>query len=1233
MDINKKDVTFNQVFAAQLDALTDVREWTTWSPGLPRQPRLEVPVDVQALVVGEGAEIEHADIVVETLQRVARREESDEQPRSAPPFSEAEPRSPGVYLHWTMPDGLTQGRVTQAAHGTEGMDMRPLPDRWLVARIEQAAPHPFAAWVLEAEKGLAVPLDQWPSGEVSGAETPEMPSSGLTATVGGDTAWAVVFDNVQRRFAFHDPLEDRVGDDPLTYVVVGWYSDPELDPLHGATGYHTLHEVLDALGWVAPELNDRARERRADQKRFATKTGGATPEVTTGVKVLKDEIASQLPLVLGDHAIDVADGVLADDVPWYPQQCVFHGRIHGVRSDGDGHDRKPSPENVKVGVGPTGGESLAALMAASVDDDDGVAERLQTVFQYGLMESFEDPDALAFIEEEMHRRTFETAPGGFTLERVRRGDPLAPFRGAVRSTKATKGMAPVFEGRFDTGLVMAFGTRAEVSEHYYAIKQVAKETQTQTLALSGIGEEEFEEVERPHPRWHQPQDPVVTLEGLNRSLRSGYDGRFTEEDRLECRLSGSEQTGYDSLADGADLLVRPLVHGGVPPEADALLREAVARDPHGVEVNAKLISGRKNISFDRVAARLRAETTFDQWHGATEVDVGALVYESIAPGTAASQVGVTYWTQPWVPLYLEWKLRPALVSPAQWSLGEVDFTAPDLLADLGDEIAGRSLLNSAVAKAFADKAAEFLAAEAVAGEPDAGIIDAETEAALAGLVNEARRTDRINGALEGLNEHWLGFDTNEAVGRHRDEIGEDDEDDPEPAPSRPPLLVRAGHAAITALRVVDAFGRYLDIPLGPDVAVADQFRSPLGSADAVVFELPPRITAQSRLWLRFVDPQDRTRDAVIDQKGERDRSPVVAWLLPDHVDRALETFDSDGDPVGQLRHESLGGGVVWEGAPGRPGSIGAAPSTDDLGEHAAAFVRAVAARDLAEREGLAASSDETETEERESPLSALLRVIDTTLWTVDPFGSTGGEHLSMLTGHAIAMVRARLTLEVRSDVGDFEDLDAGVRAEREAKFRELSERTFEVRLGALTRAEDGLLGYFVGDDYGRFYPVHDQVRLEGAPGPGGGHLGPAEAPPSSDPIEITSPYIVRDPTVDIHPGQTVFLTLLMMPGGKVHATSGILPRKGVSLPRDWVAGVLERLCPSFRIGPVMVDPTTVRMPRPSALPKEQVWTRRETPVGWRDDPILAATQDALLPETSAISQEGYIRVRLNQEEL
>jgi hypothetical protein len=112
----------------------------------------------------------------------------------------------------------------------------------------------------------------------------------------------------------------------------------------------------------------------------------------------------------------------------------------------------------------------------------------------------------------------------------------------------------------------------------------------------------------------------------------------------------------------------------------------------------------------------------------------------------------------------------------------------------------------------------------------------------------------------------------------------------------------------------------------------------------------------------------------------------------------------------------------------------------------------------------------------------------------------------------------------------------------------------------------------------------------------------------------------------MHVGQVVRLTLLMHPAGKVHLTSGILPRKSLQLARDWVHPGLSVMAPSARIGPVLLDPEIVRLPKISAFPKDQVWTRRTAPATWKDDPILAATQTAILPDLPAEVQEGYIRV-------
>ena len=82
---------------------------------------------------------------------------------------------------------------------------------------------------------------------------------------------------------------------------------------------------------------------------------------------------------------------------------------------------------------------------------------------------------------------------------------------------------------------------------------------------------------------------------------------------------------------------------------------------------------------------------------------------------------------------------------------------------------------------------------------------------------------------------------------------------------------------------------------------------------------------------------------------------------------------------------------------------------------------------------------------------------------------------------------------------------------------------------------------------------------------------------------------------------------------------------------------LQRIVPSFRVGPVLVDPVEIRMPRISALPEDpagrlrNTWTRRDTPTTWRDDPILAATMAARLAERPAVAHEGWARLVATEE--
>jgi hypothetical protein len=383
--------------------------------------------------------------------------------------------------------------------------------------------------------------------------------------------------------------------------------------------------------------------------------------------------------------------------------------------------------------------------------------------------------------------------------------------------------------------------------------------------------------------------------------------------------------------------------------------------------------------------------------------------------------------------------------------------------------------------------------------------------------------------------------------------------------------------------------------------------------------------------LRFADATDDQQDARVDAAtAVLDGSPVAGFLLPDHADEAVELFDGAGRPLGQVFHRGVRREVTWEGVPGQPGPLGGGPEAPADAPGALHLVRlavALVQRDAIER----ATAPATTTEALpETALGALLRVVDTTTWTMDPFGSTGLAHRSQLVGRPIAVVRARLRLELRDDV-DASRLPEDLAAERAAVFAAVADRAFPVRLGSLTQFDDGLLGCFVDDDYSVFHPVHAAVLAAARPGgPQRGFLaGVSEAAEFGRELpieEIDHPYVKGHPVVPVRVGQTVRLTLLMLPGHAVHATSGVLPRKRLELNRTWIAEPLERMLPSFRVGPVLLDPATVRMPRASGLPDRQAFTWHDTPSTWRDDPILAASGAARLPDEPAVAEEGWIRL-------
>lgn len=1236
----------------ELNGITS-RVARTWDPVLRREKRLLVPIQLDGLAVRtEGAT--WADC------RMRAPAGGDDTPRSIdllpPPFTDlAEPRPRGVYLHWAMPDALL--RLDATGDPDEPPQPPALPDRWLVVRVWSArgrTDRTRTAWVLDARTDAPpTKLGAWR------AAAPEGPP--VTGLGTGDPAWSAYYDNTADRFAFYDDLEGVTGS--VSYLVCGWYADPGEDPIGGAgiATWDEFHARLAEMGWEAddiqpeddadPDTGGVARETAAAYQGLALKNAVLDPKTRAILREQPGPLrADRLPL----------DQIYRARERGWPEQVLLHGAVVGIgwpQPLVEGSEEvggPPSSSAIRVAFAPSGQEGLGAVVAAQsgrARDADAVA-----ALAMGLLPELEDQSALARLDDAIHRAGFEArkADDG-TTEKIWQSPATGPYR-VPDPPRRSGGGSLVRKPRKHGDSTYAW--TESYSARYQDRPNVAKgvslhdllrgKERTRPVDADAEAEGEWVTVSRPGPRWYQPSDPVIVVQGAKRSLKHGGDGRYSEDERLPCRLSDEPVRSVSVRATGGrsevrqivlaeEILDRGLNHGALPPACDALLRELVVLDPGSAPAIAdKMLrrTRRDGRAVDSAAlARQTADVVTEQtaWWATYDPRVpkpGMLALSGLQ-GKTPCPLALRPSNRPWAPMHLDWEVdyHPSANRERDWTLGEIDY---DLTGSLpaGDgapaptRLSGRCLLDAGLAEAAAltvRNANEAAARSGGTGQVQAKAMVAYESAVAMRLIHRMAAIDTgddladigqalqdmdvLSGALENFHQ------------RLRQDVS--DEEAPEEVPDGF-VPLRAGTLRLRRVRLVDGFGQVLWLAgSGPESALEPERL--IVAETASIPEAPgrfaasPRFTAPSRLWFRWVRPDDPTADAT------PDHSPVCGWVLPDHIDGALEFFDAAGGALGQLRlHPRLG--AEWELAPGRPSTVGGTPGAAIPQSQLAAIAQALVDRGL---------DDVDEDPGRETALAALLRVIDSTLWTVDPYAATGEEHLSLLIGHPVAVLRAVVRLDVAEPVPDVGNEQVAV----------------PVRLGALTQWKDGLFGYFVGDDFDHFRCVRSEAAELALDSPRNGFLGSVTEARSyygrylddlaagDDPgSPVVHPYIDREGLLWLVPGQTHTLTLLVEPHAVVHATAGLLPRKEIGLRREWIADALAAIAPTFRYGPVLRDPREVRMPIAADIGGAWTWTHRADVDVWAEEPVSHDGGEAILPPDPAVAQEGWLRLDLEEEE-
>ena len=202
-------------------------------------------------------------------------------------------------------------------------------------------------------------------------------------------------------------------------------------------------------------------------------------------------------------------------------------------------------------------------------------------------------------------------------------------------------------------------------------------------------------------------------------------------------------------------------------------------------------------------------------------------------------------------------------------------------------------MSTGAAATLHDAITDWLKAEDALDSVAAGLVDEATEGSLRILDEAVHHLDVVTAALDGVRTQLLGFAVTDGLRRPNAgaTVGN-------PAPVAAPHAALAGCVTLTRARLLDTFGRTLEVPLAK---IATPTRATLADRPGAL-ALTPRLLRPARWQFRLVDATTAVGtegvEARIDQiEPSLQVNPVAGFVMPDHLDESLEFFGVDGAPT------------------------------------------------------------------------------------------------------------------------------------------------------------------------------------------------------------------------------------------------------------------------------------------------------------------------------------------------
>lgn len=1271
------------------------------------QSYLVVPVELDALVVNKGV------LGRDTFRWWQFNYKALDHYKSPEPLaldrSSGGP-GPGVHLHWELPRALRHG----VQHPQTGVVEYPLvPNRWMIVRFGGTQQRKVTGgWVLESDcpKAGAVTVDTaltsmylidpsvvqtwlnsadpvrksfqpntkpnqpqvtnigvpFPLGEGAQGWSERAPQTMfLTAVAPGNHAFSIYYPHNRGVFSFYDDLEG-IDNDTLSYLVVGWYSDPRKDilaswPQDKSSG-QPYQDLLSSLRWdVAGDSKEQATASLYEGMVFSVgwQRNGNPPGTeqdqpqTDALQQIRD--TGLLNVAVGNTTIDAFSALVA-------QQLKAHG--HDPQKvkllQAFQYDRLPVLNEVNGDAlldeqirQAWHGSKPGGYVWAIVDkeSDGGAAADLTDAEAAWLLQLNVDQAALDAALVKLYDLQWNLNAAWYRLGWLSDAANVFPkppagvadlnkYKAQLSAQLNAGGAAPA-----DSLVNQVLGQVARVQGLMGKVPQPdpAKPGNQQDAFQAGI--QNFARQKNlsadkvlkslPGARYWKANNPVVVISGVEPAQA------VDPNTPLPVRLTSSLVTGFDAGKNHpvdrntvGNIIPVPGNLPNLPPPVPALVREYFFLDPAGAASIAATIG--------QPAGQVAAVMTGHQ----------ASDYQGTLPAVALGP-----WRQPWNPMYLEWQVSythiPYLTGDSpNWTFDGTDYHftpgSGSPAADRPRDIGGISLFSPVAQfvfgsrlKAFVDKYGsetdmknlfdwiseidqwKFLSQELVGFNETLALRDdrafrspSAQDTVKAGAapypVADLAGYPGITPGAHGLPDAYRGqVNTVPFIPN---------------GPKIPFRGARQGQIYFANLNLYDKFGRVLYvIQSGQQSGLYDMKNFPLVRDPALfpdtqldpniksVAQLPPRALQFSRLDFDLVDGKE---DAKV-LGADAGVNPVAGWVLPNHLDNSILIYAPDGASLGEFRLLVNDRGVKvgrWQAPP-----HSAVNTLDDVGKAAPHLLRMLEAAQIKD----------------EKNFQTFLGVIDSTLWTIDPLGGRADQNLSVLIGRPLALVRARLRLSLEGPAVK----DTGWDVALNPPAPDFLGYEFAVRLGDQATRQDGVIGYFSGDDYGVFNSVaaagktvpQDYVRQIGPTG---------STAAAGNYIQLR----FNETGDGASPKSSAYISLLADPRADIHATAGIVPVKQVNIPARFVEPALANIEISFRIGPLLTaieqtpSETGQAPPYPNAVsylaPAEQngQWSWWENVAGsadWNGYALRYSTPNAEFQSLPNTVRDGLLQLVLN----